>query len=38
MFNKIIKLLIANITDKGNAFLITQDVEVHEQFIYRNKN
>ncbi|XP_018059819.1 PREDICTED: RCC1 and BTB domain-containing protein 1-like [Atta colombica] len=27
MFNKIIKLLIANITDKGNAFLITQDVE-----------
>ncbi|XP_011054534.1 PREDICTED: RCC1 and BTB domain-containing protein 2-like [Acromyrmex echinatior] len=27
MFKKKIKLMIANITDKGNAFLVTQDVE-----------
>jgi len=37
MFIKTIKLLIANMTE-GYIFFVTEDVEVHEQFIHRNKN
>ena len=38
MFKKKIKMLLANIINEGSVSLVTQDVEVHEQFIYHNKN